>query len=90
MDCFMWSRLWSRHSSLETNTATALTSHCPPYSAGVDGPVVPLDVHTTQPSDLTTFPSSSPPSKTVRRNRCYVCRKKVGLTGMQCIVASNN
>ena len=42
---------------------------------------VGLDVTTTQPCDLT---ASSPPSKSSKRNRCFVCRKKVGLTGFEC------
>ena len=46
-------------------------------STGTDG-AVGLEVTTTQPCDLT---ASSPPSKSSKRNRCFVCRKKVGLTG---------
>ena len=37
------------------------------------------DVSATPPSELTAL---SPPTKTpTKRNRCHVCRKKVGLTG---------
>ena len=45
-------------------------------------PVEGAALTTTQAPDLTT--SSSPPSKTTKRNRCYLCRKKVGLTGFKC------
>ena len=44
-------------------------------SSGAVGP----DVSATPPSELTAL---SPPTKTpTKRNRCHVCRKKVGLTG---------
>ena len=39
-------------------------------------------VTATQTAHLTA--SSSPPPKTTKRNRCYLCRKKVGLTGFEC------
>ena len=42
---------------------------------------VGLEVQATPLSDL---PASSPesPPKTPKKNRCFVCRKKVGLTGV--------
>lgn len=47
-------------------------SHC---TLGIDNGAIGPVVSATPPSELT---ASSPPPK---RNRCFTCRKKVGLTG---------
>ena len=44
---------------------------------GAVGPDITI-TNTTQPDDLT---ATSPPTKSPKRNRCFTCRKKVGLTG---------
>ena len=50
---------------------------------GVCSSAVGLEVQATPLSDL---PASSPesPPKTPKKNKCFVCRKKVGLTGFDC------
>jgi hypothetical protein len=40
-----------------------------------------VDVSATSPSQLTASPPVKSPHK---RNRCHMCRKKVGLTGFDC------
>lgn len=50
------------------------------YFLAVDGAVCStVTTDTTQPDDLT---AASPPTKSPKRNRCFTCRKKVGLTGL--------
>jgi len=41
-------------------------------------------VQATPLSDLPASPLDSTP-KTPKKNRCFMCRKKVGLTGMVCV-----
>ena len=62
-----------RHSNTTLSSYySLLLSYC---ILGIDNGAVGPVVSATPPSELT---ASSPPPK---RNRCFMCRKKVGLTG---------
>lgn len=51
-----------------------------------DTPTAPIAIPTTSSSknELTPPPSNQSPPKTKKKNRCAMCRKRVGLAGFDC------